>query len=630
MRALAALLLAAGATAADEPPAPINPIQLMRPAEIGTLRMSRDGTRLAVTSDGGDRGLITLLDAATLEPVQQWRLPPLQYAQQLAWVGEREFVFRTTSSRPVYGLVSPPGPLNLLREGRDEVEDFAMRPQEEVVSIVYGQEPAVLVAGLDSNRRALFRLDLHAGDRELVATGPGVVGEFVVDAQGAPRWYFGQDSQLDNVVLERRGGGWHTLHSSRGTRLERKPERIARDGKRVYFRAVGAQGTFELQLYDPATDTSATVSSDPRYDIAGVIPSADGKDIVAVAYDADRPRFHFPDGKHPDARLYKQLMRAFPGHALQFIDITADGERLLFRAHSDRDPGQVYLFDRKSGQARFLMATRPWIEPERLATQTPLRFTARDGLQIDAYLWTLPGAGGKLPMVVRPHGGPHDVRDRWGFDEEAQILAADGYAVLAVNFRGSGGYGPAFQEQGHRQWGRAMVDDITDATRWAIAEGIADPARICIYGASYGAYAALMSVVREPRLYRCAAGMSGVYDLRAIFRHDRRRSDWMGNYFEDVFPVAMDEREWQSPSYRAAEIKVPVLLAHGSADLRVPTEQFQRMGRALRKAGNPPDELLIEGEGHGFQSLVGRARFHGRLSRLLRQNIGAPARAAKD
>ena len=609
--------------------ATLNIVELMRSPEIGALRMSRDGTRLVVTSDGGDRGLITVLDTTTLKPLQQWRLPEGQYAQQPRWVSAREFVFRTTTSEPRYGLVSPPGPLNLLSEGRDEVEAFAMRPDEQILAVVPGKDPAVLVEGVDNNRRALFRIDLHEDDRDLIATGPGVTGQFVVDATGAPRYFFGQNHRLESTVFERQGDDWKVLHETKGTRLDRVPQRIARDGRRVYFHAPTAGGTIGLHLYDPATDEFTLVSSDARYDVASLLPSADGLDVVGVGYEGDRPRFHFPDGKHPDALLYKHLMRAFPDHALVFIDITEDGNRVLFRANSDRDPGQIYVFDRKTGEARFLMAVRPWIDPERMAAQLPVRIKARDGTELDAYLW-LPANGKKdLPLVVRPHGGPHGIRDQWGFDEDAQILAGSGYAVLAVNFRGSGGYGPGFEEKGHRAWGRAMIDDLTDATRWAVAEGYAAPDRVCIYGVSYGGYAALMSVVREPSLYRCAAGMSGVYDIRAMFRHDRRRSDWMGNYFDEVFPEEMSEREWQSPSLRAAEIKVPVLLAHGTGDLRVPTEQYQRMRRALKAAGNAPVEMLVEGEGHGFRSIVNRAVFYSRLNRLLDKNIGRVSAATR-
>src|SRR5690606_10651105 len=165
------------------------------------------------------------------------------------------------------------------------------------------------------------------------------------------------------------------------------------------------------------------------------------------------------------------------------------------------------------------------VDSARMAPMKPIGFTARDGLAIHGFLTVPREAGGRPPpMVVMPHGGPFGIFDRWGFDRDAQLLAAAGYAVLQVNFRGSGNYGRAFKQAGAQQWGRAMQDDVTDATLWAITQGHADPERICIYGASYGAYAALMGVVREPGLYRCAIGYVGVYDLPPMVKDDLGRS----------------------------------------------------------------------------------------------------------
>ncbi|NJN51566.1 MAG: S9 family peptidase [Gammaproteobacteria bacterium] len=176
-------------------------------------------------------------------------------------------------------------------------------------------------------------------------------------------------------------------------------------------------------------------------------------------------------------------------------------------------------------------------------------------------------------MIVIPHGGPHGVYDTYGFDGEIQLLANQGYAVLQVNFRGSGGRGRAFQAAGYGEWGEKMQDDITDAVKWTIAEGTADPNRICIFGASYGGFAALSGVTRDPDLYRCAVGYVGVYDLNLMFDKGDIQSVAFGmNYLKRVLGTDTADLTRRSPVNHADNIKVPVLLIHGKLDERAPIE----------------------------------------------------------
>ena len=230
-------------------------------------------------------------------------------------------------------------------------------------------------------------------------------------------------------------------------------------------------------------------------------------------------------------------------------------------------------------------------------------------------------AGATLPMVLLPHGGPYGIFDTWGFDEDVQILARAGYAVLQVNYRGSGNYGRAFKAAGAGEWGRKMQDDLTDATRWAIAQKIADPAKICLYGASYGGYAALMGAAREPELYRCAAGYVGVYDMVRMHKYDASLSrslrnwtlDWIGER-EDMAAI--------SPTLLADRIKAPVFLAAGGKDQRAPIEHSERMEKALKTASVPVEALYYPNEGHGFYTEEHRREFYTRLLAFLARHLG--------
>jgi dipeptidyl aminopeptidase/acylaminoacyl peptidase len=239
-----------------------------------------------------------------------------------------------------------------------------------------------------------------------------------------------------------------------------------------------------------------------------------------------------------------------------------------------------------------------------LAVSRPVSFTARDGLTIHGYVTAPLGSESRpLPTVVLVHGGPHGPRDNWGFDPSVQALATHGYAVLQINFRGSGGYGQAFERAGYRNWGTTMQDDLTDGVRWAIEQNITDPARICIFGGSYGGYAALMSPVREPGLYRCAVGYVGVYSLPMMFdKGDVPRSPAGRAFQQRILPETEAEQRAQSPAYNVDKLNLPIMLVHGGKDQRVPIDQMEFLIKQLRAVGKPPERVLVKPkEGHGFQ-----------------------------
>jgi dipeptidyl aminopeptidase/acylaminoacyl peptidase len=227
-------------------------------------------------------------------------------------------------------------------------------------------------------------------------------------------------------------------------------------------------------------------------------------------------------------------------------------------------------------------------------------------------------------MVVLPHGGPHAIHDTWEFNPEVQLLASRGYAVLQVNFRGSGGYGMDFQSAGYREWGGKMQDDITDATHWAIEQKIAAADRICIYGASYGGFAALMSAAREPDLYRCAVGYAGIYDLELMYQSGDVPDSRTGvAYLERVLGSDVTRLRAQSPAWNAQNIKAPVLLIHGKADWRADYEQAERMKAALEKNNKKYEWLVLSREGHGIYDEDSRREVYERILQFLAANLNA-------
>ena len=222
-------------------------------------------------------------------------------------------------------------------------------------------------------------------------------------------------------------------------------------------------------------------------------------------------------------------------------------------------------------------------------------------------------------MVLWVHGGPHGPRDRWGFDTDVQVLASRGYAVMQVNYRGSGGYGRGFMAAGYRKWGTTMQDDLTDAVRWVTGQGIVDAERVCIYGASYGGYAALMSPAREPDLYQCTIGYVGVYSLPMMFRWGDIPERPEGRaYLARVLPETEEEQRAQSGGYNVDKITIPVMLIHGEKDQRVPIQQYRFLVDQLEDAGKRPEITVVEKrEGHGFYDTDNNVRLYKKVFEFL-------------
>jgi dipeptidyl aminopeptidase/acylaminoacyl peptidase len=261
-----------------------------------------------------------------------------------------------------------------------------------------------------------------------------------------------------------------------------------------------------------------------------------------------------------------------------------------------------------------------------MAQMEPVALKARDGQALHGYLTRPSGkeSARNLPLVVYVHGGPYGIWDNWDFDPEVQMLASRGYAVLQVNYRGSGGYGYDFMRAGYHEWGGKMQDDVTDATRWAIAQGIADAGRVCIYGASYGGYAALEGAVKDPDLYKCAIGYVGVYDLRQWAGHNDMAKSPAGFGSIDEHIGSDDADLWnRSPLAGADRIRAKVMLVVGGADARVPKAQGEAMRAALIKNKNEPEWVYEGREGHGFYAEEHVTQLYEKLLSFLDKQIGA-------
>jgi dipeptidyl aminopeptidase/acylaminoacyl peptidase len=312
------------------------------------------------------------------------------------------------------------------------------------------------------------------------------------------------------------------------------------------------------------------------------------------------------------------LEKLYPGLQTGVVGRDLSGAKVVVKTESASSPPAYYYFDVAKNVYKPLGSAYPQLSGLAIAETRPISYDARDGLEIDGYLTVPKGAEARnLPLIVYPHGGPAS-RDFLRFDYWVQYFASRGWAVLQMNFRGSEGYGRAFEKAGEHQWGKAMQDDITDGVRWAVEQGIADPGRICIVGGSYGGYAALQGLTSTPGLYRCAVSLNGVSDIQAFISDKRYYASYqlVRDYLAQEDPAAV------SPANHAANVEAPVLIVHGTKDRTVDHDQSERMSAALRKAGKPVVAAELEGGDHFLTHERHRIQFFKAMDAFLQEHLG--------
>jgi acetyl esterase/lipase len=404
---------------------------------------------------------------------------------------------------------------------------------------------------------------------------------------------------------------------------------------RLLVLATKGRDTEALYRFDPATKA---LESEPLvalkgFDLDPVIESDSAThDILGLHFRMEQGGSYWFD---PALRKIQQgVDAALPAGRVNrlYCGRCKSTRFLVVRSSSDRQPGEFYLFDRDKASLERIAQARPWITEAAQGRRSFHRVAARDGLSLPVYL-TRPAdgaAGQRLPAVVLVHGGPwvrgHDL----AWNAEAQFLASRGYLVIETEYRGSTGYGFAHFRAGWKQWGAAMQDDLADAAGWAVAQGFADPQRIAIVGGSYGGYAALMGPIRHPDLYRGAVSYAGVSDIELMY--DIHWSDFSDAWKQYGMPVLIGDRKADaarlaatSPLQQVARIKVPVLLAHGGIDRRVPIEHSKRFRAAAENAGVKVEWIEYPDEGHGWHAPKNRADFWNRVEAFLGRTIGTPA-----
>lgn len=381
-------------------------------------------------------------------------------------------------------------------------------------------------------------------------------------------------------------------------------------------------GRFALYKFNYLTrEIGELVYAHPENDVTGFTLTDDGTALESIRYTDSRDRILWFDPVYK--KRQEALDKALPGQEAWMQTRSRDGSKMIVYTTSSTDPGGYSLYEPKARKLHRFAAVNDMLEGAPFAETQYVNYSARDGLKIPAYL-TLPvGREPKrLPLIILPHGGPYGVRDTLDYHTEVQFLANRGYAVLQPNYRGSDSYGEEFYKRGEGQIGRAMQDDLDDGMDWLVKDGIVDPARVCIVGSSYGGYAAMWGVIRNPERYRCAASFAGVTDFKAQIKYDGKslKSRYAREWRDTVRGAEDFDLDTVSPAKNAARLTRPLLLTHGDEDSNVPYSQFKKMIDALKKAKKPVESHTYEGEGHGFADSANEKDWLDRLEAFLNKH----------
>jgi dipeptidyl aminopeptidase/acylaminoacyl peptidase len=615
-------------------------------AQFSNMQISPDGKHLAVIYDTGNSNTLAIMDIGLTTIKAKINFGEyMRIGNNIMWPRNDRFILSyskfvgyldTKGSPSIYVAYDIDG-----SNGRQLT--VPQRTWYRIISMLPSDPTKILVTKshwADQGQTKLWTIDVDRGKESYIGGEPRGAQSIIADSNGIPRFATAYEEEEDDAI----GKGKITFFVKQTPTSEWRKVSLPdlyQQGTRISLLGFNADNTIayvssdiktkvpSIYAVDLATLKSTLIHEETVADIGGRGELYNGA-LETVAFSRDYNRMVFLSEDSEMKTIMTQLYATFgiddTSSNMRITSFTEDGNQLVFNISSDRDPGVFYLFNRgldgSSPSIRELAVAKREIDPNLMAPMTPIKFTSRDDIELRGYK-VIPITGeAPYPMVQIIHGGPHGPRDYWGWNREAQFLASRGYAVVMVNFRGSGGYGDAFERSGYQEWGGKMINDMTDATMWMVEKGYADKDRLCVYGGSYGGYGTLQSLVREPDLYKCGIGYVGVYDLFEMKKAGDIPKRESGRKFLDQV-LGTDEKRMRefSPALNVEKIKAELFIAHGSDDVRVPMEQYESLSENLKRIGKPYISMIRD-EGHGYQKDKNKYDFYSQMERFLAEHIG--------
>ena len=566
-------------------------------AELGLISISPNGNYLARSKRDGEFGTFQVVTYPEREVKINTGLGRRTEVGNMVWIDDARLLITVVRFVPALDLLVATGELHAVEVESGRM-DLLMRGGA-LMHRLPDEPDHVLVLSYENRFAEAHRMNVKNGHLRRIGRSATRDGNLVANAKSELEFSIGTSEEFVQEVRHRRkGNDWRLVGTGRYGGEAWTPLLFGPKPDIWYTLDSRDAATTGFGIHNVRDASHELVIRHSQVDITRVLTDRQNRPW-AVRFDHHYPAYQYLNPKHPLAQQHAALAKMYPNDTVAITSSTRDYKLSVALVTGDRQGGRFVLLNAADRSVEQLAERYPHLSPDALAPMSPVEFQVRDGTTVYGYVTSGEPTARPGPMVVLVHGGPHGTRDYWGFDRAVQLLASRGYHVLQVNFRGSGGYGHRYMRRGFGEWGALMQDDITDATRWAIKSGLADADRVCIMGTSYGGYAALMGVAREPDLYGCAVGLAGIYDLKLMERAGDIRERVSGiHYIRQILGNA--DLETRSPAQLADRIRAEVMLVHGGIDRRAPPMHARRMREALERTGKQVTWLFENDQGHGF------------------------------
>lgn len=639
--ALMLMLFSAAAQAAVPGP----PLEgFFRHPKFSAAALSPNGQYLAAIAPVNGRQNLVVVDLKSKSSVAVTAFAAAD-AVNPRWVNNKRLVYSTVDFQAGLGEQRGGGLYAIDRDGQNPREispsvgsligkNHMVRRYTEMLARIEGESDEVFAVSNDRSERYVdvYRLNTRTGARQLLTyDAPGGVQSWVVDRDGVPRAAVQvEKAEIAKLWVRRNATApWKMVHQANLKESDGITP-LAFDWTGALFVSARDANDDKAAIYTLNLETGALgprVAASLQYDVAGgLIFDSVQKKLVGVAIDGDKPDYLWLDPQW--SRWHGTLNATLPDR-VNLLSRTTDANTILVRSTSDKVASEYFLFDPLKRTLEEIGSSLPWLKTDQMGEREFRRYESRDGISIPSYVtYPVKAERKMLPLVVDVHGGPWVRGNRWEYDANAQFLASRGYAVLQPNFRGTTGNGWHHYRSSWKQWGLTMQDDIADGVRHLVSKGIVDPKRVCIMGASYGGYATLMALVKEPNMFKCGISVVGVTDpalLLTVSWSDISDTDFTRFRLADMIGDPDKDKaamERISPLKRAGEIKAPVLMAYGGEDYRVPLVHGERMRDALLANKVPVEWVVYREEGHGWLKEENRFDFARRLEAFLATHLG--------